>query len=223
MIKIAYFGGSFNPVHIGHLKSAKFVLDNLGLDELYFMPNATPPHKESVALSYEQRCHLLECALQDCHQERFKLSYLEKDSLVKHYTYETLERLHELHPDAELFFIIGMDSLINFKTWKNWEHLVDKAHIVVLNRPGYDIKTLDSAIYEHIEATHKKYQAHQCPYDFMILDSPPYDISSTQLREALSNLDSSNCAQQDACELILMRSLSPRTLQEIQKLHLLGA
>ena len=205
MTKIAYFGGSFSPIHLGHLNSANYVLEHLKLDELYFMPNATPPHKAQVALSYQQRCELLQCSLHDYGQERFKLSYFEQDNTKTHYTYETLKELNKIHDHAELFFIIGMDSLINLNTWKNWDQLVDLANIVVLQRPGYDLSTLDQEIYDHLNNTHQSYLRQQHPYDFIVLSSPSYDISSTQLRKAL----------QEGNHELLKRFLTVSTYQRI--------
>lgn len=182
MKRVAYFGGSFSPIHIGHLKTANFIVQKLSLDELYFMPNANPPHKDSVSLPFAIRCELLEQAIKDFGQEKFKVSYFEQDSSITHYTYETLSTLNTKHHDDELFFIMGMDSLINLNTWKNWDHLIDKANLVVLSRPNYDFNTLSPDIKEHllsVQKSHSKYQ-------FFLEENPQFDISSTTLRKLLA-------------------------------------
>ena len=209
--KVAYFGGSFSPVHLGHLKTANFLVDKLYLDELYFMPNATPPHKDRVSLPFATRCQLLEQAIKDFGQERFKVSYFEQDDSITHYTYETLSILHEQHQGDELFFIMGMDSLIHLNTWKNWDHLIDKANLVVLARPNYDLKDLPQDIYLHVLSVQQSYP-HQRPYNFYLENNPVVDISSTALRQALAT---STKSPQD--EQFLKNHLTLGTLALIQE------
>lgn len=211
MKKVAYFGGSFSPVHLGHLNTANFILQKLELDELYFMPNATPPHKASVSLPFATRCILLEQAIKDFGQERFKVSYFEQDDSITHYTYETLSTLNSLHQGDELFFVMGMDSLINLNTWKNWDHLIDKANLVVLARPNYNLELLSPDIRDHIFNVQQRNLGHK----FYLETNPVFDISSTQLRRLLAQ-DHRN--EQD--ELFLKSNLTLGTLKLIDQSQL---
>lgn len=179
--QIALYGGAFNPIHVGHLKTAKFVLENLGLNKIYLMPNATPPHKkDQMILSYDQRVELLKIALADFQDERLDISFLENDHNILHYTYETLVKCQERYPEAELNFIMGMDSLISLQSWKRGLELVELANILVLKRPSYPFSALPAEIKSSIEAEHK--------HRYILLDSPNYSISSTEVRNALKAL-----------------------------------
>lgn len=148
LTRVGLYGGSFDPVHLGHLKTAVYVLEYLNLERMYLMPNATPPHKASLKLPYEQRVHMIEAALQDFSDPRLQISFLEQDHSQKHYTYDTLQRFKQDHPQAEVFFIMGMDSFLTLNTWKNHEQLIALSNIVVLPRPHYELKDLPSPIRE---------------------------------------------------------------------------
>lgn len=107
-MKIGIFGGSFNPIHNGHINLCKELLDNNYLDVIYLMPNATPPHKNNVQTSFMHRLNMIKLAIKNI--ENLKILDCEKDSTIKHYTYNTLENLKTIFKDDELFFIMGADS-----------------------------------------------------------------------------------------------------------------
>ena len=147
MTRIGVFGGSFNPVHWGHLHLALLAREAAGLDRVLFVPAATPPHKEPGALApAEHRWAMLERALAT--EPQTELCNLELTSGGPRYTIDTLDRLSKEHPDTTLHFILGADSLAELTTWKDPERLVNTYHIIAVNRPGEAIAAKDTRVLE---------------------------------------------------------------------------
>ena len=137
-LRVGIFGGSFNPIHIGHLIQADEARAKLSLDKVIFVPAKAPPHKESAALLDEgERLRLVEEALAG--DARFEVSRVEVDRDGLSYTADTIRILRaSLPPDAALFFLMGADSLIDLPHWRSPEEILKLARIVVFPRPGYD-------------------------------------------------------------------------------------
>jgi len=134
--RIGLLGGTFNPVHQGHLHIAQEVLQRLKLDEVRFIPSETPPHKNSLQLaSAKDRLEMLRLAL--LHRPCFKICNIELKHPGPSYTVETLQRLREQHLDEALFFIIGMDAFSAFISWKEPALLLEICHFAILSRPGF--------------------------------------------------------------------------------------
>ncbi len=135
-MKLGLLGGTFNPIHNGHLAIAAEVRQSLQLDRVLFIPAPEPPHKSVAgAVPFETRCAMLEGALGSL--PGFSCSDIEGKRSGKSYSVHTLEQLQQDQPGADLFFIIGMDSFRDLPTWFEWRRLVDLAHLVVLCRPGF--------------------------------------------------------------------------------------
>lgn len=212
--QIALYGGAFNPIHVAHLRTAQYVLDSLHLHKLYLVPNASPPHKKDhMILSYEQRVELLQTALKDLGDPRIEISFLERDASVLHYTFDTLTACHKLYPDAELNFIMGMDSLLNLESWKRGLELVELANILILKRPSYPLDALPPDIKTSMEQTHK--------HHYILLDSPNYSFSSTEIRKALKALQTPKDKYDFSAtyKAYLSKALTPNTLELILKNH----
>lgn len=136
--KIGILGGTFNPVHSGHLILAQNALERLELSKILFVPCANPPHKASTTLATtEHRMTMLEMAIE--HDLHFELCDLEIKRGGFSYTIDTIRELKRLNPSAELFFIIGIDSLLELHTWKDINDLLKLCKFVTFNRPGTDI------------------------------------------------------------------------------------
>lgn len=148
--KIGLYGGSFDPIHQGHLTTAQAVIRHFSLNTLYLLPNATPPHKQALRLPYDTRVQMIEAAIVDDHDPRLQLSFLEQDSSVRHYTIETLARFSADHPHTTPFFIMGMDSLLTLDTWREPQRLIEYAHIVVLPRPHYELSAIKPEIAAYV-------------------------------------------------------------------------
>jgi len=142
-VKLGILGGTFDPVHFGHLRVAEEVGETLGLHVIYFIPAASPPHKEiGPFASFEHRLAMTRLAAEisplletlDLEGRRQGLSY----------SVETLREIRKMyHSDLELFFIIGIDAFLQIKTWKEHDRLFDYSHFVVIQRPGFEEKLLE--------------------------------------------------------------------------------
>ena len=135
-MSIAIFGGTYNPVHHGHLRIAIELTELLGVDQLCMIPCANPPHREAPEVSAEQRLAMLQLAIQG--QPKLRADDLElrrADSVS--YTIDTvLEIRSQMPASAPLHLCLGMDSLQHLHTWHRWQELLDHCHIVVTRRPG---------------------------------------------------------------------------------------
>ena len=136
--RVGVMGGTFDPVHIGHLRAAEECLEELDLEVVLFIPAADPPHKAGPkVLLFEHRWRMLELAVAG--HPRFRLSDVERQRRGKSYTFHTLTWLREKGPyrDAELFFLVGLDAFLELDTWYRYKDLFRLAHMGVMRRPGY--------------------------------------------------------------------------------------
>jgi nicotinate-nucleotide adenylyltransferase len=164
--KIGILGGTFDPIHLGHLVLAEQVKEKLGLDKVIFIPSASPPHKSKRKLSpAKDRFHMTKLALES--NSTFLVSDIELKRKGLSYTVETLKQLKKQYPDSEIYFLTGSDVLDEIHTWKNPEQIYKLAKVVIAIRPGFD--SFDS----------KNHFAKKS----MIVPITSVDISSTQIRE----------------------------------------
>jgi nicotinate-nucleotide adenylyltransferase len=135
--KIGVFGGTFDPVHIGHLRSALEVAEFMALDELRLIPSARPPHREAPQVSAQDRLAMVELAVAGLPPLRVDDRELKRDK--PSYSIDTLESLRsELAADDQLFLLIGWDAFCGLPTWHRWSELLEHCHILVLQRPDAD-------------------------------------------------------------------------------------
>jgi nicotinate-nucleotide adenylyltransferase len=141
-MRIGLFGGTFNPVHRCHLEAATQTQSRLRLDRVLFIPSADPPHKLSMSLApARQRLEMVRIAIMD--MPAFQVSDVEMRRPSKSYSIETVHELQkEFGPEAELFFIIGLDAFLELHTWKQASELLRACHFVVLARPGSTFSSL---------------------------------------------------------------------------------
>ena len=137
---IGFFGGSFDPIHFGHLKNAVSLKDTLNLSKLFLMPCAAPVHKNKLNFSNTQRLEMLQLATQEFSELSLDLREINRDSAS--YTIESLIDINHEYPDTPICLIIGMDSFINLHTWKNYEDFHQYAHLVVIARPNYQAPSM---------------------------------------------------------------------------------
>ena len=134
--KFGIFGGTFNPIHHGHLAAAEEVRDRLKLDRVLFIPSYLPPHKHEEDMpSALQRLDMVRLATTG--NAHFLVSDIEVQRGGRSYTVETIETLRSVYPLAELFFITGLDSFLDIQSWNHWDRLLALCAFVVLSRPGY--------------------------------------------------------------------------------------
>lgn len=178
--KIGIIGGTFDPVHNGHLKAAEIVFEQMDLDELIFIPAYIAPHKVGIETAPSQdRLNMVKLAIST--NKKFKCSDIEIKRKGISYTYDTLKALKETYfKEDELFFVIGMDSFLELNTWNNLTGILELATLIVATRPGFekDVKAFSKSIIAN-KNNRIKY-----------LNAPGLGISSTEIRDKIQNNDS---------------------------------
>jgi nicotinate-nucleotide adenylyltransferase len=136
--RIGLFGGTFDPVHNGHLRAAAEVRAAFALDRVLFIPSYIPPHKESRGIaSAADRLRMVELACLG--HEGFVPSAIEVEARERSYSVLTLAKVRTLHPGARLFFILGVDAFLEIGTWREYERVLDECRFIVTARPGFDL------------------------------------------------------------------------------------
>ena len=145
---IGILGGTFDPVHYGHLRPALEVMQAIGLQQVRFVPNRIPPHRETPWLNVENRLELLKTAIDD--QPGFELDQRELQREGHSYMVDTLESLRADFPAHPICLILGMDAFLGLKQWHQWQRLPQLCHLVVTTRPGFE---LNNAFIQDLPAT----------------------------------------------------------------------
>jgi nicotinate-nucleotide adenylyltransferase len=188
--RIGILGGTFNPIHYGHLAAASDVRERLKLDLVLFIPSFLPPHKQEEGLpSATQRLEMVRLAVSG--NPGFAVSDIEVSRGGRSYTIDTVEALDSSFPNAKLFFITGLDSFLDIPTWHRWETLLKKCFFVVISRPGYlfsdllkmsfmssaspELQALDGGELNQAEVETERGTV-------ILIRIPHYDISSTDIR-----------------------------------------
>jgi len=189
---IGILGGTFDPIHLGHTQSAEAVANELGLQEILLIPAHIPPHKVSPELvphaSAEQRAAMVEIACQKSNIFSCDLRELKRSG--HSYTIDTLKELKQQYPEQSLYFIIGMDSLLNFTTWHQYQEILSLCHLVVNTRPNYSVDVLNDetkTLLSNCQTTDIR--------ELTLFDSGKiffsnkcfFDISSTHIRQHLAH------------------------------------
>jgi len=138
-MRIAILGGTFDPIHNGHLAAAQSVAQVFQVDEVHFVPAFSPPHKQSRGITSPFHRFAM-VALATVSFDRFRTSTIEVDALERRYTVETLDAMKQVYPGSELLFIIGTDMYQEIETWKNFRRLFELAYLVIVNRPGFPFR-----------------------------------------------------------------------------------
>ncbi len=168
-MKIAIMGGTFNPIHYGHLLSAEQVCDGLSYDKILFVPSARPPHKDlRDIIDSEHRYQMARRAIAD--NSRFEVSRIELDRTGPSYAIQTVKDLQRCYgKHCKLAWIIGADSLIEFKIWKDFDELLDVCHFIATTRPNYSLESVPPVLRNRVQ----------------IFPITGFDISSTEVRQSV--------------------------------------
>lgn len=145
--RLGVMGGTFNPIHYGHLLAAESAREMLNLDKILFIPNRYPPHKRPEEIASPEDRFVM-TVLATMNHPQFRVSRIEIDRPGPSYTLDTLRLLHAQHPDDELFFITGIDAVLDMPSWHEARALMDLAHFVAVTRPGYRVDELRWALTE---------------------------------------------------------------------------
>ena len=134
-MKICIFGGTFNPIHYGHLRAAEEVREKLQFNKMLFIPSGNPPLKIKDITDAGHRYEMVRLAIAD--NPFFELSDIECKKKGKSYSVKTLEELKVAYPQAEIFFMLGIDAFLDIPNWWNPERLLALAHFIIISRPGF--------------------------------------------------------------------------------------
>ena len=188
-MKIAIYGGSFNPMHRGHEQIVEYILKNLDMDKIIIVPVGIPSHRENNLEQSDTRLKI--CREIFKNNSKIEVSDIEIKSDGKSYTYDTLIKLIEVYgKNNEFFEIIGEDSLKNFKTWKNYKELLKICKLIVFRRNDDEDKEIDKEFLKNS--------------NIIILKNEYYNYSSTEIREKVKNgEDISNLVNKNVEKIIL--------------------
>jgi nicotinate-nucleotide adenylyltransferase len=165
--RIGLFGGSFDPVHNGHIEAVNSFLESGLIDEIWILLTPAPPHKpDQKKTDFEHRYNMLKLAFQE--SDNIKISNLEKDLPKPSYTLQTILHLKAQHPDKTFFLCLGEDSLQSFHKWHKYDEILKECTLLVVDRPGSDHGDVDSDILEKS----------------IFVDHKSMNISSTEIRRA---------------------------------------
>lgn len=188
-LRVGIFGGTFDPIHLGHLRVAEEVGEELELEKVYLIPAALPPHKEIRPITpFHDRLKMIQLATKD--SPCLEPMDLEGRRQGLSYTIETLKELHSIFPHSpEFFFILGMDAFLEIETWKEYELLFDYCHFVVIERPGFQAEKLESFLISLNLGFGRedRERIYRGPHGMTVIckQATLMDISSTRIREAI--------------------------------------
>ncbi len=185
---VGILGGTFDPIHNGHLRLAQEALEQCRLGAVRFIPSGTPPHRAAPLATAEQRLQMVRLAINV--QPGFAVDEREAHRTDKCYSVDTFSALRaEVGADLSLCLLLGSDAFLQLHTWHQWQHLFELTHIVVMQRPG---KPVGNAIVQADEALRQQYQTRLAPSPqllhesasghIVVLDMPQLDISATDIR-----------------------------------------
>lgn len=159
-MKIGLFGGTFDPIHDGHLAMAKAAIDGLALDRVLFIPVYQPPHKSRTALTHaDHRVAMIEQAI--AQESCMQVSRIEVEQATTSYSYQSVQRLRQQYPEAAFYFLIGADNVEGLGSWRELDYLLAEVTFVAFQRPGHQLET---------------------PYPVHVLEFADYPVSSTAIR-----------------------------------------
>jgi len=191
--KLGILGGTFNPIHYGHLSAAETIRERLNLSKILFIPSYQPPHKHEADIpSAQHRMNMIELAIAG--NPAFESSDIEITRRGKSFTIDTIEALVRRQPQAELYFIIGIDSFLEIRTWHQWERLLALCSFVVISRPGFRFADLEKIDFmRQAEDDLARLDRGACSqailkagaYTVILEMIPLHDISSTDIRKRL--------------------------------------
>jgi nicotinate-nucleotide adenylyltransferase len=196
--RAAIYGGTFDPVHNGHIEVARRALELFELDEVIFVPACVPPHKRNASItSAFHRFAMLALATE--HDERFRISTVELDAPDRPYAVDTVARVQqEPGLSRRIFFMIGADSWAEITTWREWQRLLKMCDLIVVTRPGYDLsknKPSEANVFDARGMSKKEISGLLSSDDeprVFFTDAAMVDVSATAIRAAARSNDRAN-------------------------------
>ena len=185
MKRLGLFGGTFDPIHNGHLHIAQAFADELQLDTVIFLPAGDPYHKNTLQAPAHHRIAMIECAIAG--DSRFAVSDCDVVRQGATYTFDTIQIFRQQFPSTQLYWLLGMDSLLQLHTWKRWQTLVQQTHIVVAARLNENLAQAPRELHTWLGQALQNGSLH-------LLQAPLNPISSSEVRHKLGqkhNMDNS--------------------------------
>ena len=182
-MKIGIYGGTFSPPHNGHVNAARMFAAAESLDKLLIIPTFIPPHKtETSAVPAEERLEMCRLAFTD---DNFDVSDIEVRRKGKSYTFDTLTELKEMYRSGDFYLLCGTDMLLSFEKWYRFADILSMCTVVCMRREG-NAETGVKLAEKIVELEE------QCAADVRLIDAPPLEVSSTEIREKLSRGENVN-------------------------------
>ncbi|HET6515962.1 MAG TPA: nicotinate-nucleotide adenylyltransferase [Thermodesulfovibrionales bacterium] len=208
--KIGIFGGTFNPVHYGHLRAAEEVREKLGFEKILFIPSSSPPLKSSDLAPADLRYEMTEISIEG--NSFFEISDVEERWPGKSYTVNTIETLGNLYPDRAFYLIVGIDSFLDIPSWYKPERLMALTNFVVISRPGFTFSRLaptvpaEEGVFSSLDAGGLDlFQTSlKSGREVVMLSVTPFPISSTAIRILLRHGRSIKYLLPDAVESFII-------------------
>lgn len=180
-IRLGVFGGTFDPIHIGHLIAADAVVEALDLDRLLFVPAQRSPRKsDDPSASDADRVAMLDAATAG--DDRFAVDHVDLDRPPPSFTVDTLRALSAAHPDAELHFVVGLDSFLDLPNWHDPSGIAALAHLAVVDRPGYAASSEE----RDVRLTALTASMPSLLGRWTLVDAPLVDLSATDIRQRVA-------------------------------------
>ncbi len=208
---VGVFGGTFNPIHLGHLNAAKEILDIVGMIRMLLIPSAQPPHRDLPTVSAEDRFNMLSIAVED--DAKLFADDIELRRLGPSFSFDTLCELRaSLGENQALCFLLGQDAFESFSRWHRWDEFLDVCHLVIAQRPGYArncpdelVKVIEQSVVLDAEEL-KKYPNGKV----FFVDQTPLEASSTKIRAQI----------EQGCSSELLLPVGVRNYIELHNLYL---
>ena len=174
---LGIMGGTFDPIHYGHLVTAEAARCKFNLDAVVFVPSGRPPHKKGYSVTDSEHRYLMTVVAVVTNQY-FDVSRMEIDREGYSYTIDTVKEFRKLLPDTELYFITGADAVLEILTWKNMNEILDECHLIAASRPGYELDGLRTNLKDVVGEKVNKIHS---------IEVPALAISSTGIRQRVIN------------------------------------
>jgi len=189
--RIGLLGGTFNPIHLGHLRAAEEVQEKFSLDTVLFIPSYIPPHKLTTEMAApEDRLAMVRLAVRG--RPCFAGSSIEIEARQTSYSIITLDKVKKAYPEARLFFIVGVDAFLEIETWKSYRDVLEQCRFIVVSRPGHHLdqagKVLPEEYRDRILDARGPGRIDQrliLKHQVFLVDIRALDISSTEIRRRI--------------------------------------
>ncbi len=194
--RIGIFGGTFNPIHMGHVKAALEVQKVFALNKVLFIPSYIPPHKGSPDIAAPlHRLEMVKLAIASLPQ--FIPSAIEIEAEGKSYSILTLSKLKKRYPDTWIFFILGIDAFLEIDTWRDYEKVLEQCHFIVTSRPGYHLEAARNVLggkfrtrMHWVSESEKMKEELFERCRIFLLSIPALDLASNEVRRRIKNAES---------------------------------